>query len=146
MTQIKDYHKRLQQARQKREQHAKQRRLQKAREHLQREQAWAQRHLQALEQTLEELGLPKTLVEEIEWKLQAQAKLLGKIFGLMFPTFFGCQTTFELTRVRLWDKNLGRKQQRYAKLHSFLEDAVVSSRYEILGSTTSAPNVQKREK
>lgn len=53
--------------------------------------------------------MPETLVEEIEWKLQAQAKLLGKIFGLMFPTFFGCGTTSELTRVRLWDKHLPGK-------------------------------------
>jgi hypothetical protein len=106
MTHAKDYHKRLQQARQKRQQQAKQRRLQKEREHFQREQTRAQRHLQALEQALEELGLPDTIVEEVQWKLQAQAKLLGKIFGLMFPTFFGCRTISELTRVRVWDKNL----------------------------------------
>jgi hypothetical protein len=109
MTHAKDYHKRLQQARQKRQQQAKQRRLQKEREHLQREQARAQRHLQALEQALEELGLPDTIVEEVQWKLRTQVKLLGKIFGLMFPTFFGCRTTSELTRVRVWDKNLPGK-------------------------------------
>jgi hypothetical protein len=27
----------------------------------------------------------------------------------MFPTFFGCRTTSELTRVRVWDKNLPGK-------------------------------------
>jgi hypothetical protein len=109
MTHAKDDHKRLQQARQKRQPQAKQRRLQKAREHLQREQARAQRHLQALEQALEELGLPDTIVEEVQWKLRTQAKRLGKIFGLTFPTFFGCRTTSELTRVRVWDKNLPGK-------------------------------------
>ena len=46
---------------------------------------------------------------ELQWKLKTQAKLLGKIFGLMFPTFFGCQTTAELARVRVWDKNLPGK-------------------------------------
>jgi hypothetical protein len=109
MTHIKEYHTRWQQARQTRQQPAKPRRLQKAREHLQREQARGQRHLHALEQALEELGLPDTIGEEVQWKLQAEAKLLGKIFGLMFPTFFGCRTTSELTRVRVWDKNLPGK-------------------------------------
>jgi hypothetical protein len=52
------------------------------------------------------LGLPDTLVKEVQWKLQAQTKRLGKIFGLMFPTFFGCRSTSELSRVRVWDKNL----------------------------------------
>jgi micrococcal nuclease len=42
--------------------------------------------------------------------------------------------------------NVGRRQQRYAKLHSFLEDAVVSRGYQILGSATPAQNVQEIEK
>ena len=109
MTHAHGYYKRLQEARQKRQQHAKQRRLQQEREHLQREQARAQRRLQALEQAFEELGLPESIVAEIQWRLKAQAKLLGKIFGLMFPTFFGCRTTAELARVRVWDKNLPGK-------------------------------------
>ena len=33
-------------------------------------------------------------------------KLLGKIFGMMCPTGFGCRTAYELTQVRVWDKNL----------------------------------------
>jgi hypothetical protein len=41
---------------------------------------------------------------------------------------------------------MGRRQQRYAKLHSFLEDAVVSRGYQILGSATPAQNVQEIEK
>jgi hypothetical protein len=77
MTHARRYHKRLQKARQ--------RRLVKARERLQREQTRAQRHLQALEQAVQELGLPETVAEEVHWRLQAQQKLLGKIFGLMFP-------------------------------------------------------------
>ena len=85
---------------------AKQRRLRKYRERLQHEQRRAQRYLQALEQALVDLGLPETLVAEVEWRLQAQVKLLGKIFGMMFPTLFGCRTAYELTQVRVWDKNL----------------------------------------
>jgi hypothetical protein len=42
--------------------------------------------------------------------------------------------------------SLGRRQQRYAKLHSFLEDAVVSRGYQILGSAIPAQNVQEIEK
>ena len=94
---------------QRREYKATQRRLQKSRERLQREQARAQRHLQALEQALIELGLPETLVVEVEWQLKAVGKLLGKIFGVMFPTVFGCWTTDELTRVCRWDKNVPGK-------------------------------------
>jgi hypothetical protein len=88
-----------------RQQKATQRRLQKARERLQREQARAQRYLQALEQAICELGLPETVVEEVEWRLQAQGKLLSKIFGVMFPPLFGCRTAYELSRVRGWDKH-----------------------------------------
>jgi hypothetical protein len=77
MTHPRRYHKRQHKARQ--------RRLEKARERLQREQARAQRHLQALEQAIQELGLPETVAEEVEWRLQAQQKLLGKIFGMLFP-------------------------------------------------------------
>jgi hypothetical protein len=109
MTQPQAYHKRLQRARQKRAQQAKQRRLQRERERLQREQARAQRHLQALEQALVDLGLPETLAADLEWRLKALGQRLGKIFGIMFPTCFGCRTSWELTRVRGWDKNLPAK-------------------------------------
>jgi hypothetical protein len=90
---------------QRREDQATQRRLQKARERLQREQARAQRHLQALEQALIDLGLPATLVVEVEWRLKALGKRLGNIVGIMFPTVFGCRTADELTRVRRGDKH-----------------------------------------
>ena len=66
MTHEREYHRRLQHARQPRRHHAKQRRLQRLRDHLQREQARAQRHMQALEQALVDVGLPETLVVEVE--------------------------------------------------------------------------------
>ena len=106
MTHERAYHRRLQHARPQRQHHAKQRRLLQARERLQREQARAQRYLQALEQALVDWGLPETLAPEVEWRLQRVGKLLGNIFGVMFPTLFGCRTAYELTRVHRWDKNL----------------------------------------
>src|SRR6266852_5310475 len=85
---------------------ARQRRRQKAHERLQHDCAQAQRALEALEQALHALGLPDNLVKEIEGRLQCQQTLLGKIFGVMFPSLFGCRTPSELARVRGWDKNL----------------------------------------
>jgi hypothetical protein len=72
----------------------------------QRRQRQAQRDIEALRQALDDLGLPDNLVIEIEGRLRAQKKLLGKIFGLMFPTLFGCKSAYELTCVRGWDKNM----------------------------------------
>jgi hypothetical protein len=100
------YHRRLQHARQPRQQHAKQRRLLPARARLQREQARAQRDLQALAQALRDVGLSETLAPEVEWRLPRVGKLRGTIFGGMFPTLLGCRTAHELPRVRLWDKHL----------------------------------------
>jgi len=77
-----------------------------AQERHERQQKQAQRDIEALHQALHDLGLPDNLVLEIEGRLRAQKKLLGKIFGLMFPTLFGCINTYELTRTRGWDKNL----------------------------------------
>ena len=71
-----------------------------------RQQKQAQRDIEALHQALHDLGLPGDLVSEIEGRLRTQKKLLGQIFGLMFPTLFGCQSAHELTRVRGWDKNV----------------------------------------
>ena len=65
---------------------ARQRRRHTAHERLRHEQQQAQRAIEALEQALHALGLPDTLVQEIEGRLRRQQKLLGKIFGLMFPT------------------------------------------------------------
>ena len=81
------------------------RRLQ-AKERHEHQQRQAQRDLDALHQALHDVGLPDDLVIEIEGRLHAQKKLLGKIFGLMFPTLFGCRSAHELTRTRGWDKNM----------------------------------------
>ena len=54
------------------------------------QQRQAQRDIEALPQALHDLGLPADVVTEIEGRLPAQKKLLGTIFGLMFPTLFGC--------------------------------------------------------
>jgi hypothetical protein len=66
-------------------QQAKQRHLQQQRELLQQEQARAQRALQALEQAVQGVGLAETVAEEVQWRLQAQQKVLGKLFAMMFP-------------------------------------------------------------
>ena len=91
---------------QKRQVKARQRRRYNAQERLRRDQQQAQRAIEALEAALQALELPQTLGQEIEGRLRRQQKLLGKIFGLMFPALFGCRTTAELSRVRGWDKNL----------------------------------------
>jgi hypothetical protein len=81
------------------------RRLQ-AQERLARDRRQAQHAAKALQQALDDLGLPEDLVTEIEGRLRSQQKLLGKIVGMMCPPLFGCRTNFELCRVRGWDKNL----------------------------------------
>jgi len=77
-----------------------------AKERHERQQRQAQRDIEALHQALHDLGLPADLATEIEGRLHAHKKLLGKIFGLMFPTLFGCLNAYELTRTRGWDKNV----------------------------------------
>jgi hypothetical protein len=84
---------------------ARQRRRLKAHERLERDQRQAQQAAEALHQALGDLGLPATVVPEIEGRLRSQHKLLGKIVGVMFPPLFGCRTSSELCRVRGWDKN-----------------------------------------
>jgi hypothetical protein len=64
------------------------RRLQ-AQERLVRDRRQAQQAAQALQQALDALGLPDDLVAEIEGRLRSQHKLLGKIFGIMFPPCSG---------------------------------------------------------
>jgi hypothetical protein len=56
----------------RRQQNARQRRLENARERLQREQARVQRDSQALEQAVLELGLPAGVAEDIQWRLFAR--------------------------------------------------------------------------
>src|SRR2546428_5043904 len=85
---------------------AKRRRYRTAHERLARDRRQAQHAAEALHQALDDLGLPKDLVTEIEGRLRSQHKLLGKIVGMMCPPLFGCCTNTELCRVRGWDKNL----------------------------------------
>ena len=84
---------------------ARQRRRLQAHERLERDRRQAQRAAEALQQALEDLGLPENLVAEIEGRLCSQQKLLGKLIGVMFPALFGCRTPAELCRVRGWDKH-----------------------------------------
>jgi len=102
MSRARQYH--------KRQAKAIQRRRHTATERLQRDRRQAQQAAQALEQTLQDLGLRDNLVAEIEGRLRSQHKLLGKIFGIMFPPLFWCRTNAELCRVRGWDKNLVRRE------------------------------------
>jgi DDE superfamily endonuclease len=85
---------------------ARRRRYRTAHERLARDRRQAQHSAEALQQALNDLGLPEDLVTEIEGRLHSQHKLLGKIVGVMFPPLFGCRTNAELCRVRGWDKNL----------------------------------------
>jgi hypothetical protein len=85
---------------------ARHRRYLQAQERLARDRRQAQHAAAALQQALDDLGLPDDLVTEIEGRLHSQHKLLGKIVGVMCPPLFGCRTNTELCRVRGWDKNL----------------------------------------
>ena len=85
---------------------ARHRRRLQAQERLARDRRQAQHAAEALQQALDDLGLPEDLVAELEGRLRSQQKLLAKICGMMFPPLFGCRTNTELCRVRGWDKNL----------------------------------------
>jgi hypothetical protein len=100
---------------------ARQRRRLNAQERLDRDRRQAQQAAEALHQALEELGLPETLVREIEGRLQSQQKLLSKIVGVMFPALFGCRTPSELCRVRGWDKNWPTRLLRALPKRSWLK-------------------------
>jgi hypothetical protein len=133
---------------QRREHKAKQRRLRKYREQLEHEQRRAQRFLQALEQALVDLGLPETLVAEVEWRLQAQVKLLGKIFGLMCPPVVGCRTVSELTQGRVWDKHdpgrlLGaRPKQKWLRQLPRRGQALLIRRWQQVADKSPAPQIR----
>src|SRR5262245_48481073 len=90
----------------KRQAKARQRRRRTAQERLARDCHQAQQAAKALQQALDDLGLPENLATEIEGRLHSQHKLLGKIVGVMCPPLFGCRTHAELCRVRGWHKNL----------------------------------------
>ena len=83
---------------------ARQRRRRTAQERLTRDRCQAQHAAAALQQALDDLGLPEDLVTEIEGRLRSQHKLLGKLVGVMFPPLFGCRTNSELCRVRGYDR------------------------------------------
>jgi hypothetical protein len=85
---------------------ARRRRYRTAQERLARDRRQAQHAAEALQQTLDDLGLPEDRVTEIEGRLRSQQKLLAKIVGVMCPPLLGCRTNTELCRVRGWDKNL----------------------------------------
>ena len=87
---------------------ASKRRYLKAQERLARDRRQAQHAAEALQQALDDLGLPDDLVTEIEGRLRSQQKLLGKIVGMMCPPLFGCRTNTELCRVRGWDQTSPR--------------------------------------
>lgn len=67
---------------------ARVRRRHNAQERLGRDQRQAQLAAEALHQALEDLGLPETMVAEIEGRLRSQRKLLGKMVGVMFPALY----------------------------------------------------------
>jgi hypothetical protein len=71
-----------------------------AQERLARDRRQAQHAAEALQQALDDLGLPEDLVTEIEKRLRSQKKLSGKTVGVMCPPLFGCRTNAELCRVR----------------------------------------------
>src|SRR4029450_932939 len=85
---------------------ARQCRRRNAQERLERDRRQAQHAVEALQQALDDLGLPEDLVTELEGRIRSKQKLLGKIVGMMCPPLFGCRTNTELCRVRGWDKNL----------------------------------------
>jgi hypothetical protein len=89
---------------------ARQRRRRTTQERLARDRRQAQHAVEALQQALDDLGLPENLVAEIEGRLRSQHRLLSKIFGIMFPPLFGCRASSELCRVWGWDKNLVRRE------------------------------------
>jgi hypothetical protein len=82
------------------------RRYRTAHERLARDLRQAQHAAEALQQALDDLGLPADLVTEIEGRLRSQHKLLGKIVGVMCPPLFGCRTNTELCRVLGGDENM----------------------------------------
>src|SRR5262245_11293433 len=103
--------------------HAKtrQRHRRTAQERLTRDRRQAQHAAEALQQALDDLGLPQDLVTEIEGRLRSQQQLLGKIVGMMCPPLFGCRTNSELCRVRGWDKNLPARVLGALPKHSWIK-------------------------
>ena len=78
----------------------------KAQERLARDRRQAQHAAEALEQALDDLGLPEDLVAEIEGRLRSQHEAVGQNRRGDVSAAVGCRTNTELCRVRGWDKNL----------------------------------------
>ena len=93
-----------------RQKHAKarhRRRLQ-AQERLARDRRQAQHAAKALQQALDDLGLPEDLVAEIEGRLRSQQKLLGKIRMDDVPP---CSGAVPIPNCVVgWDKNMVRRE------------------------------------
>src|SRR5438093_6481091 len=100
---------------------ARARRRHSAQERLERDQRQAQRAAEGRQQALEELGLPETIVAESEGRLRSQQKLLGTLFGVMFPALFGWRTPSELCRVRGWDNTWPARRLRAWPTRSWLK-------------------------
>lgn len=100
---------------------ARARRRHSAQERLERDQRHAQRAIEALAQALHDLGLSDNLIQEIEGRLRRQQQSLGKIFGCMFPSLFGCRTPSALCRVRGWEKHLPSQMLGARPKHSWLK-------------------------
>jgi len=66
---------------------ARQRRRRTAQERLARDRRQAQHATEALQQALDELGLPEDLVTEIEGRLRSQHKLLGVTLHALLRCF-----------------------------------------------------------
>jgi hypothetical protein len=72
---------------------ARRRRYRTVHERLARDRRQAQHAAEALQQALNDLGLPEDLVAEIEGRLHSQHKLLGKIVGVMCPPLSWSKST-----------------------------------------------------
>jgi hypothetical protein len=72
---------------------ARQRHRLKAHERVARDRRQAQHAAEALQQALDDLGLPKDLGAEIAGRLRSQQQLLGKIVGMMCPPPSGAAPT-----------------------------------------------------
>jgi hypothetical protein len=123
---------------------ARQRRCRTAQERLARDRRQAPRAAAALQQALDDLGLPEDLVAELEGRLRSQHKLLGKIVGMMCPPLFGCRTNSELCRVRGWAKNLpsrllgARPKRSWIKRLRHLRLEVLVPRWRYAASASAA--------
>jgi hypothetical protein len=116
-----------------------------AKERHEPQQRQAQRAIEALHQALHNLGLPADLGPEIEGRLRAQKKRLGKSFGLLCPTLLGCINADALTRTRGWDQHVPRRMLDARPKRSWLKrlrklgQAILVSLWRPTSSMSEAP-------